>query len=122
MADLAEFLGVEDTEVRRKLKALGGVSTGQIPFTESARLVTKQKAGTDTRDALRVIELENARLEQMKLAGELCLLSDAKLFWSNERISVRQLVERADYLSEPSKRKLLTQLRGVKTKAPEACE
>ena len=63
-----------------------------------------------------------AELKLMAKAGELCLLSDAKLWWSDERIAIRQIVERADYMRESAKHKLLTQMAAVKTEAPEACE
>ena len=59
-----------------------------------------------------------AEMNLMAKAGKLCLLSDAKLFWSEGRIAIRQTIERAEFMTEPQKVKLLKRLAAMKQAMP----
>lgn len=64
-------------------------------------------------------EADQAELDALDAAKKLCPMSSAKLFWSDARIEVRQVIERAQYLTPVQRTKLLAELATLRTKQPE---
>ena len=73
----------------------------------------------ETKARKNTAEADAAELDAITAARKVCLLSDAKMFWSDERIAIRRTVEQAEYLGETAKRKLLLAFSKLKGKPPE---
>lgn len=77
-------------------------------FRAAAEKISTIKSEADSRRAKS--EADSAELDTLKKLGETCLMSDAKLFWSEDRIAIRQTIERAPYLAQDAKKKLLGEI------------
>lgn len=113
-----------------ELKATGvitPVGRGQWPIIKTMgamyrRLRERQDPGLEDRNRKNKSEANTAELDYLKAASEVCLMTDAKQFWSDARIEIRQHIERATYLTPVQKTKLLADIAKMRTKQPEATE
>lgn len=64
-------------------------------------------------------EADAAEIDALDAAGKLIPLESAKIFWSDARIEVRQVIERSAFLTPVQKTKLLSELAALRTKQPE---
>lgn len=80
------------------------------------RRLRERNAGEMDRQRKNKFEADQAELDALDAAKKLCSIADAKLFWSDARIEVKQTIERASYLTPVQKTKLLTELAALKPK------
>ena len=71
---------------------------------------------------LKLIELENARIEQKKALGELCRLKDADAGRREYLTFIRQAISSELTLGEIQKKKLLTKLAALPFELPEPAD
>lgn len=65
-------------------------------------------------------EADIAEIAAMRAIGEVCMLDSAKAWWSEERIAIKRTVERAEFLTQTQKTRLLTAFSKIRTKGPDA--
>lgn len=96
----------------------------------TAAIVAFYKAGYESRDVAgesdrarkNRADADKAELNAIKAAGETCLISAAKMFASETRITLRGVIERANYLTKEQRDKLIKACRETKIDLPEAEE
>lgn len=82
-------------------------STGQITAAVFGDLAG-EKLGKAKADR------EKAEIEAAKAKGEVILASDAEMMWSDVAVRVRSEIERADFLNDDQKERLLKALQRIK--------
>lgn len=106
-----------------EMKATGVIaptSKNQWPIIETLgamyRRLRERNAGESDRQRKNKAEADESEMRALEAMGKLCPMSDAKLFWSDARIEVKQTIERASYLTPQQKTKLLIELAALKPK------
>lgn len=109
-----------------EMKATGVIAPNgknQWPIIETLgamyRRLRERNAGDEDRFRKNKAEADEAELRAMEAAGLTIPLADAKQFWSDARIELKQEVLRADFLTPMQKTKLLAKFAALKTRQPE---
>lgn len=122
---LADLVGVTDRRIRQ-LADDGSIPTGkkgQWPFTETVKklfTLYREMAADNTeemkREKLRKMtaDADTAQMAAARESGEIMLTTDAAALWGDRIVTLRQHVERAKYISEADRKRLLTELSGLK--------
>lgn len=97
-------------------------SIGRWPMIETLAAICKklrvkaESLGLEDRARKNKAEADTAELDALTAANKTCFIAEAKQFWSDARIEVRQVIERAAYLTPIQKTKLLGEMAELKTK------
>lgn len=119
VAALAEFLGISDSRCRDLLRKNAMPALGMVKFAASVRAIWKRASGIEMREKREVMEFQNAEIDQIAKLEKYWLIEDAELYIDEERIAVRQAIEKSEDLSETQKKRLLIKLQAIKSKPPE---
>lgn len=107
---------IEAGEIKKEKYGIDIVALVHRALTAAKRVahIAGEKSESASRKAKS--EADSAEMDTLEKLHKLCPMSDAKLFWSDARIEVKQTIERAPYLTPIQKTKLLLELAALKPK------
>lgn len=128
IATLAVIAGISERQIARMAEggSIPPSKKGLFPCAETLRKLVEyyremngDNAEEMAREKLRKMtaDADNSQMQAAQTAGEIMLTADAETMWGDRIVTTRQHIERAAYIPEPDRKRLLNELAALKFEA-----